>query len=382
MDDIVEQRERFVDPTSINDIDDGQVTSACFTMWDVTQNPEELFKDRITYIVYQVEVCPSTGRPHLQGFMQFEKKVRLGTLHKLCPMLYGIRIGDTDNYNVVLKGTEGAVYIEGTGCWITRMYDNSSPQACRAYCLKEDTRHPDYPPIELGKIRGVSAKLNPKRAQKEICEGTFDSDASPAHKWYAATHHSKIELIRKQRFLDYAMNLDFTKTRIFLFYGPPGTGKTHLAKYGIFNGSDFTGQYDDSPEKDTKYFWMNDFQSCGTPWLTDYKGQTRLFIDELEKTPMYRNKRVDVLIAACAQQFGHFAAKYGSMPRAWLDICITSNIEPQLLFGTDARYDPLKRRLVIIPCLTPLTEEIADASARPWTELARPALDLRQYIKK
>lgn len=35
------------------------------------------------YIVYQIELCPETGREHLQGFVQFEEKLRLTALKKL-----------------------------------------------------------------------------------------------------------------------------------------------------------------------------------------------------------------------------------------------------------------------------------------------------------
>lgn len=34
------------------------------------------------YIVYQIELCPTTGREHLQGFVQWEDKQRLSALKK------------------------------------------------------------------------------------------------------------------------------------------------------------------------------------------------------------------------------------------------------------------------------------------------------------
>lgn len=54
----------------------------CFTCYDA-ECPWNL--DNCTYVVYGREICPTTGKPHLQGFVAFEKKTRLSAIKKVDP---------------------------------------------------------------------------------------------------------------------------------------------------------------------------------------------------------------------------------------------------------------------------------------------------------
>lgn len=63
------------------------------------------------YLVYQVELCPNTGRPHLQGYVEFKRSVRLNSAKKL--------LGDATAHFEPRQG---------------------SRDQARAYCMKEESR--------------------------------------------------------------------------------------------------------------------------------------------------------------------------------------------------------------------------------------------------
>lgn len=86
-----------------------------------SSNIEALFKDGIAkYIVYQPEIAPHTGTPHLQGFIAFKKQQRVSSLRKLLPLVH---------WTKVVRGTV---------------------EDCIAYCQKENTRAPGAIPVEYG----------------------------------------------------------------------------------------------------------------------------------------------------------------------------------------------------------------------------------------
>lgn len=55
----------------------------CFTLYS-DESPWTV--DNCAYCIYGREVCPDTGRKHLQGFVSFEKKVRLSAIKKIDPV--------------------------------------------------------------------------------------------------------------------------------------------------------------------------------------------------------------------------------------------------------------------------------------------------------
>lgn len=96
------------------------VKNWCFTYFEKDgdwANPREwevaASKDvgDIRYIVWQTEACPTTGRRHQQGYVQFWTNCRMGCAAK--------RLGGNGIHVEAAKG---------------------KPEQCRAYCTKEETR--------------------------------------------------------------------------------------------------------------------------------------------------------------------------------------------------------------------------------------------------
>jgi len=77
----------------------------CFTEHDCNVKPFDWERRGITYCVWQLEVCPSSGKEHLQGFLQFTSKQKLSACKKLSPTAHWEPAkGDVDsNYKYCTK---------------------------------------------------------------------------------------------------------------------------------------------------------------------------------------------------------------------------------------------------------------------------------------
>lgn len=56
---------------------------------------DKLYQDgKVKYIIYGKEIAPTTGTPHLQGFLQLPKKLRFGGVRKLLGDKYHVDPAD------------------------------------------------------------------------------------------------------------------------------------------------------------------------------------------------------------------------------------------------------------------------------------------------
>lgn len=91
----------------------------CFTMY---RTDEPVFNEStMTYMVYQREKCPSTGREHWQGYVHFKSQ------KTMAPVKTALN--------------DQTVHLEKA---------NGTPEENRAYCTKDDTRLPGTTPTEHG----------------------------------------------------------------------------------------------------------------------------------------------------------------------------------------------------------------------------------------
>lgn len=57
----------------------------CFTSYDVATEPLSEHRDKCSYIVWGREICPSTNRQHLQGFVAFRTRTKFSTIKRWLP---------------------------------------------------------------------------------------------------------------------------------------------------------------------------------------------------------------------------------------------------------------------------------------------------------
>lgn len=119
---------------------------ACFT--DAGKNPDwsadtKSFFDAIDrktrYCIGQVETCPESGRPHVQGFVRFRDPQRMGTVKAVL--------------------SDNAVHVEKRKA--------SDAQKARDYCTKPNETFPDAPdpvspPVEIGEWASKQGMEHPR----------------------------------------------------------------------------------------------------------------------------------------------------------------------------------------------------------------------------
>lgn len=171
----------------------------------------------VQYGVYQKEKCPTTGRVHIQFFVQYKKRIRLTGVKKHFP-------GD---------------HLE-----IAR-----DPKQARAYCQKEETR--ESSPVEVGTF---DQPLDTEDMVSVVKRQRVSSILEEQPKlWRSLRQLTEL----RQLFSSPRQEM----TRGYLFVGKTGSGKTRTASLI----SDFVG--------DT--YW----QDC-SQWWNGYDGESLVVIDE------------------------------------------------------------------------------------------------------
>lgn len=78
---------------------------------------------KVKYIIYGKEIAPTTGTPHLQGFLQLPKKLRLGGVKKL--------LGDKYHIDPADFPAAAVIYCKKDGEWTE--HGKFIKQVCAAY---------------------------------------------------------------------------------------------------------------------------------------------------------------------------------------------------------------------------------------------------------
>lgn len=146
-------------------------------------------------MIYQEEVCPETGREHLQGYVEFNTSVRFGALKKL-PHMAKVH-------------------------WEKR---RGSRQQAHDYCCKEDTRSPDSPlQFEYGdfkrtsgnagdRLKFVVADIQGGKRLKDIVQG---QEIDLGFRYYGCINQLVVDFtVLKER-----------NTRVTVCFGEPGMGE-------------------------------------------------------------------------------------------------------------------------------------------------------------
>lgn len=164
-----------------------RLRNICFTDFDVDEAHREAIHsyDKAKYVITGLEVCPTTGKQHLQGYAELSEKVALTTLKVLMPQAH---------------------FEERKG----------SADAAITYCKKE------------GSFRETGERKKPgKRSDIEIVKDMIKQGNGMA---------SIIETTNSYQALSFAIKaLPYYETKrtwvptVHWFWGPSGTGKTRTA---------------------------------------------------------------------------------------------------------------------------------------------------------
>jgi len=183
-------------------------------------------------LVYQIEICPDSGRPHLQGYME-------------------------------CLGQQTMSRIEGLDCFVGRtrlaVRRGTGAQA-RSYAMKEDTRVDG--PWEYGEM-----KEQGKRSDLLEMKDKIDAGMSIKNLWddnfnSMIRYHRSIREYKRIR-----TPFRSERTLIYIIYGKSGVGKSQLAKQCF-------------PDA----YWKTN-----NKWWDDYDGQEAVIWDEFKGQYPYRD---------------------------------------------------------------------------------------------
>lgn len=154
------------------------------------------------FLIYQLEVAPTTGTHHIQGYVQFASQISLRTLV---------------NHMVRPDGTRQASFKSANG----------SASQNKAYCTKAESRMPgpDSGPFEFGTCPNDPGKRSDlRRAIELVQKGTSVRGICDEVPVAFVMYPSGLNKMRT-----YYDQTRGAKTHVEWYYGPPGTGKSMAA---------------------------------------------------------------------------------------------------------------------------------------------------------
>lgn len=210
-----------------------QARNYVFTLFGSDSEPEgpaplcpEDFPKWLSYMVYQREVCPDTGRVHFQGYIELAGKHSMVQLHGVAGLEHA--------HFEVRRGTQGQA---------------------RDYAMKADTRVEG--PWEYGEL-----KAQGKRSDLEDIKVLVDCNTPILQIW--EQHYGS--MIRYHRSVKEYKRIKTAKrnwvTNIIIIIGPSGIGKSRLAREMAADA------YWKPPGK-----WWDDYDGHSTVIWDEFSGQ-------------------------------------------------------------------------------------------------------------
>ena len=192
-----------------------------FTFNNYTPEDEAFLKELegVSYMVFGHEICPTTGTPHLQGYVYFGNPRSIGAIRKLIKCHIDIAKGDAESN--------------------------------RVYCTKEDTGGF----FETGLMPASGKRNDLVVVQQKIDNGMTWEELMVDEFENCAKYHKFFKEYCTFR----AESRNF-KTQVNWFWGPTGTGKSRLAL----------------EEAGSDAYWKND-----SKWWCGYSGQENVIIDDI-----------------------------------------------------------------------------------------------------
>lgn len=263
-----------------------RVRNYCFTLNNYTDEElDKLSKLDVEYMIYGKEVAPTTGTPHLQGFVKFKHAKTFTAVKKLIPRAH----------LEVMKGT-----IED----------------CIKYCSKQGdvTEYGKKPPGAGSRsdLTDIKKCIEQQKKVKDLLKNNIIKNYQGVK--YAETLQKYYEKPR------------MWETKVEWFYGPTETGKTRTA-YEIF--SEIT-------DIDNIYAAMDTGK-----WWDGYDGQEYVIIDDIRKDFMKFHQLLKLL-----DRYPYRVETKGSTRQfVAKHIIITSPFRPEELYETREDIGQLIRRI-------------------------------------
>jgi hypothetical protein len=265
----------------------------CFTIflkddekYEIDELPEE-----ITYLIYQIEETPTTGKLHVQGYVELVKPMRINAVKKI--------FGNNSMHLEKRMGSQG--------------------QAVQ-YCKKDDTRVAG--PWEYGE-KGKQGKRNDLDDLDKLRDMSI-TDFCVEHPRLAVKYPNGIKMLKQQYDIkDYSNCMRDIKVTVII--GPAGCGKTRY----VYDNNEITSVY------------TLNHNGNGTLWFDGYNGQDVLLIDDFKGWIKHTQllKILDRYPYRCEIKGSFIYAR-------WTRVYITSNFKIDSWYDSDKVCDnALTRRI-------------------------------------
>lgn len=246
----------------------------CFTLfYYVWENITLLLALQCRGIIFQEEMCPQTNRPHLQGFIRFNRALRMDEIKDL--------LGE-DMQHIHLEMAR-------------------APAKAIEYCRKGETRFGEcYEEGDLSFQQGKSSEL--ADCYDLIAQGASYREIVQQYPLQCILHPNGIRFAR-----DYSQEPDtWRDVKVYAITGPSGAGKTR-AVYKHFSG----------------IYKMPRPSTNGVVWFGSYDGHETLLIDDFYGWIAYSQLLhiLDGYPLECEIKGGFQLAR-------WKNVVITSNTTP------------------------------------------------------
>jgi len=260
-------------------------------MWCITIHEEGDWRPRydtetMAYLCYQVEICPSTGRRHIQAYVRLRHPKTMAATKVLF---------SADAHLEVALGSE---------------------EQNRVYCSKEASRAPNTTFVEFGVYDGTKGKKG-KRSDIEAVTAAIKEGQSVTEialnfpeqflKFHAGIQALSCHIQTKNQVLEREIHTT-------ILWGPTATGKSHRIRHAI----PMEDLYVLSPGRD--------------PWGM-YSGQKNLLFEEFNPASW----DLMVMNATLDKWPLQLDARYSNKVARWTVVYICSNSDPAYWYSMDAR---------------------------------------------
>ena len=261
-----------------------------FTLFNYTDGDEESIQDlQYRYLVYGYEICPTSGRKHLQGYIYFKNALSFSSIKRKLPETAHIEAAKGDSISN------------------------------REYCTKEGSFIEKGDRPRSSKEKGEAEILRWANARTAAESGKLEDVPDDIF----IRHYSNIRRIQRDFMGKPDDELDVTGVWV---WGPPGVGKSHKVRL----------EYPDA------------YLKLCNKWWDGYQGEENVIIDDFDKQSRCLGHHLKIW----ADRYSFLAEIKGSAihirPKK---IVITSNYSPAAIFDDDnTLLQAILRRFNIIHC--------------------------------
>jgi hypothetical protein len=257
----------------------------------------------ITYILYGLETCPTTGTPHVQGYLEVKKKLTISAVRR-----FNLRA----HYEVCQKP---CVEYQKGYCWkLTGHPSHNQPE-------------PNAITFEEGSAMRQGQRNDLNAIGEQIVAGVLPQAIAEENPGMYARYHRGLHALRAA-VIDPPRD-QATPKNVIVYFGPTGTGKTRSAVEQL------TAQYGDY------YLWDPTLH----PWWDGYDCHRGVVIDE------FRGQLPFSVILRLLDRYRMTVQIKGGMRQFVADtIYITSPKHPDEWYKDDGsdKIAQLKRRITTI----------------------------------